>query len=92
MCTLNFVKYYIIYISYYTLLYYTRRREPPNVLLTYRGVGNKHLMLGQPSGPESRAYDVTSGFFQLIIYKGSKRYFVTGNAKTLVGDRMAPGK
>ena len=62
------------------------------MLLTYRGVGNKHLMLGQPSGPESRAYDVTSGFFQLIIYKGSKRYFVTGNAKTLVADRMAPAK
>ena len=61
------------------------------MLLTYRGVGNKHLMLGQPSGPESKAYDVTSGFFQLIIYKGSKRYFVTGNAKTLVADRMAPG-
>ena len=54
MCTLNFSKILILYISYYTILYYTRRREPPNVLFSYRGVGNKPLMLGQPSGPESK--------------------------------------
>ena len=44
----------IIYYIYNIIPYYKTQGEgnPP---MCYRGVRNKHLMLGRPSGPETRA-------------------------------------
>ena len=77
MCTLIFSNNNnILYISYYTILHYTRRREPPNVLP--KGArGEKKAEAGKNWFFQKQGYDVTLRFSQLIIYKGRTRYIVT---------------
>ena len=66
--------------------------------MSYRGVRNKHLMLGRASDagqtvwPRNKSYDVTCAGLQLKIYKGQKRDIVTWRSFSLVAPRMVPGK
>ena len=76
MCTLIFSNNNnILYISYYTILHYTRRREPPNVLP--KGARGEKKQRLEKLFFQKQGYDVTLRFSQLIIYKGRKRYIVT---------------
>ncbi len=82
----------ILYISYYTILQYTRRREPSNVLPTYRlGPKSTNLRASRPAQNPSVMLS-RCGCFQLINYKGRKRYIVTAKPFSLVADRIGPAK
>ena len=87
----NFI-YIYIYISYYTILYYTRRREPPNVLSTWGGHEISTWCWTDRLAQNQGLWCNTVRSFHLRIYEGPKRYIVTWNGKSLVADRMAPGK